>query len=215
MKPAFLFKAALIAVSASAVSACVSILPEQEPAAVYRLTAPSAPERIGEQWTVLRVDSVQAPRGLSGDSIAMSMDGRSIAYMSNARWISPVPAMLQGLVIQTLNSADTHIATTRPDDGVRADYELRVEVREYEAVYDAGPEAAPEVRVRLAARLIATENRSLVATREFSARERAAENRAGPIIDTFNSASVAALRELADWASTSLQEADAEAAAAE
>ena len=99
-------KPALIALSLLPVAACVSLLPESEPVSVYRLSSPE-------------------PRGLAGDHIALVRGSQSLAYISGARWISPAPSLVQNLVIDTFNAEQDRLAPARPEDGVRADYELQ------------------------------------------------------------------------------------------
>lgn len=143
-----LAKTALIALCLLPATACVSLLPESEPVSVYRLSSPDPQEWGGnsEDWTIVEIEVPQAPRGLSGDHIALLRDGQSLAYIEGARWISPVPRLLQNLVIDTFNAEQSQLAPARPEDGVRADYELHLDLRQFEADYDQGAGAAPTVR---------------------------------------------------------------------
>ncbi len=142
MSGARLFKAALAGACLVGLSGCVSLLPEPTPVSVYRLSSPEPLEWSGQDWTIVLIEQPRAPRGLSGDEIAVLRNGQSLAYVSGARWISPVPGLLQNQVIDTFNAASSGLAPARPEDGVRADYELRLDLREYEADYDRGAEGA-------------------------------------------------------------------------
>ncbi|WP_297732262.1 ABC-type transport auxiliary lipoprotein family protein [uncultured Maricaulis sp.] len=192
-------RAALIGLSALSVSACVSLLPEAEPVSVYRLSSPEPAELAGENWTIIEIDTPNAPRGLSGDQIAIMRDGSSLAYIHGARWISPAPRLLQSLVVDTFNARQSGLAPTRADDGVRADYELRLDMQEFEAVYDRGEDAAPIIRVRLAARLVAENGRRFAGARVVTSEVRASANRTTAIVAAFDQAAREASREIADW----------------
>jgi len=192
-------KSLLVTMAALSVSACVSILPETEPSAIYRLSSPTPVEWSGEDRMFVEINTPMAPRGLAGDEIALLMEGRHLAYMASAKWIAPAPRVVQNLVIDTFNATSAPLAPARPEDGVRAEYELRLDLREFEAAYDQGSGRAPMVHVSFAARVIATDGRRLVGTRVFSAEVRASTNREGAIIDAFDVASARATRELADW----------------
>jgi cholesterol transport system auxiliary component len=194
-------KFALVALSALSVSACVSLLPESQPNAVYRLSAPEARVMDGGDWTLVRVDPLQAPRGLAGDDVALLMEGRHLAYMQGAQWISPTPRIVQNLVIDTFNSVDTRLVPVRPEDGVRAAYELRLDLREFEAAYDRGSDQAPTVRVRIAARLISASGREFIGSQVFTAQSRASANRTRAIIDAFDQAAAQATYDLTIWTS--------------
>lgn len=205
MIPARFPKLATAGLAAVLLAGCVSLLPEAEPVSVYRLSSPEPQEWSGRDWTIVEIEAPMAPRGLSGDSIAVVASGQSISYINGVRWISPAPSLLQGLIIDTFNATQPGLAPARPDDGVRADYELRLDMRQFEAVYDQGQSAAPAVRVRLAARLIAEDGRRFVGARVFSAEVRASANRTGAIVDAFDRAASEISREIAGWTAASTQ----------
>lgn len=199
MKRDWIIRPALVAFATLSLSACVSLLPESTPSAVYRLSSPEPRAWTGDQWTVIEVVSPQAPGGLAGDEIALQMEDRHIAYMAGARWIAPAPRLLQTLIIDTINASDARLAPALPDDGVRADYELRLDLREFEAVYDNGDGNAPLVRVRINARLVASNGRHFVASSDFVGEVRASANRIGAIVAAFDQASTQVSRDLAAW----------------
>ena len=205
MSGARFVKPALIALSLLPVAACVSLLPESEPVSVYRLSSPEPREWAGnsEHWTIVEIEMPQAPRGLSGDHIALVRSGQSLAYVAGARWISPAPSLVQNLVIDTFNAEQARLAPARPEDGVRADYELHLDLRQFEADYDRGESSAPMVRVRIAARLVAEDGRRFVGARVFSSERRADGNRTGAIVDAFDQAAVTISREIAAWTAAS------------
>ncbi|WP_339737284.1 ABC-type transport auxiliary lipoprotein family protein [uncultured Maricaulis sp.] len=199
MRPVISIKLALIALSALSLSACVSLLPESTPSSVYRLASPEARAWSGESRTVVEVVPPQAPRGLAGDEIAIQMADGRIAYMASARWIAPTPRIMQNLIVDTFNAADSHLAPALPEDGIRAAYELRLDLREFEAVYDRGDNNAPLVRVRLSTRLVANSGRAFVGSSVFVGEARASSNRVGAIIGAFDQAASQVSQELADW----------------
>ena len=199
MRPVLFIKPVLIALAALSVSACVSLLPESTPSAVYRLSSPEARAWTGEGRTVIAIVPPQAPRGLAGDEIAIQMADGHIAYMAASRWIAPAPRILQTLVVDTFNASDSRLAPVLPEDGVRADYELRLDLREFEAVYDQGDGRAPLIRVRLAARLVARDGRRLAGSSVFVGEARASANRVGSIVAAFDQAATQVSRELSDW----------------
>jgi len=199
MKHVVSIKMALVALCALSVSACVSLLPETTPSAIYRLSSPEARAWTGESRTVVEVVSPLAPRGLAGDEIALQMADGHIAYMAGARWIAPAPRVMQSLIVDTFNATDTRLAPALPEDGVRTQYELRLSLDEFEAVYDEGDNRAPLVRVRLSARLVAPRGRRFVGSTVLVGEVRASSNRIGAIIAAFDQAATQVSRELADW----------------
>jgi ABC-type uncharacterized transport system, auxiliary component len=195
-----------IALAAAALSAlialpgCISLLPETEPDALYRLTTAPAPEtRVVEGGETVIIARLAAPRGLAGDRIALERDGR-IAYMAGAAWLSPAPVMLHGAIIDAFQTEVPAITPARAEDGVAARYTLDLDLRHFEAIYDGGSNAAPRVQVTLSGRLIDRETRALAASRTVEVSRRAAANRQGAIVDAFSAASAEVAAELATWA---------------
>jgi cholesterol transport system auxiliary component len=199
MRPVLPIKPVLIALAALSVSACVSLLPESAPSAVYRLSSPAPQAWTGEGRTVIEVVTPQAPRGLAGDEIAIQMADGHIAYMAATRWIAPAPRIMQNLIVDTMNATESGLAPILPEDGIRAQYELRLDLREFEAVYDQGDGDAPLIRVRLAARLVASDGRRLAGSSVFVGEARASRNRVGAIVAAFDQAAAQVSRELAEW----------------
>ncbi len=206
MSAARLLKPAALALALAGLGGCVSLLPEAEPVSVYRLSAPAPSEWSGQDWTIVLIELPVAPRGLSGDTIAVLRPGQSLAYINGARWISPAPEVVQDLLIDTFNSGQSGLVPARPEDGVRADYELRLDLREFEAVYDRGEDAAPLIRVRLAARLVAERGRRFVGARVFMAEVRATENRTRSIVAAFDAAALDVSGDIASWSSELAEE---------
>lgn len=208
-----LFSSAVVLAGLLGLSACVSLLPEQVPVSVYRLSSPEAREWRDGDGQVVEIESPQAPRGLGGAEIALVRGARSLAYIQGARWIAPTTHMIQNLVIETFNAADTGLAPTRPEDGTRADYSLRLDLREFVADYDRGDSAAPLIRVTIAARLIEGSGRQMVAAQVFSAEARAGAHSTRSIVAAFDEASNRVAGDLAAWTGDRAARATAEAEA--
>lgn len=183
-----------------ALPGCISLLPETEPDALYRLTTQSAPEtRTAAGGETVVIDRIAAPRGLAGDRIALERDGR-IAYMAGAAWLSPAPQMLHTAILEAVQAQAPAITPARVQDGVSARYTLDLELRHFEAIYDAGSNAAPRVQVTLISRLIDRDTRSIAASRTLEASRRASANRQSAIVDAFSAASAEVAGQLASWA---------------
>ena len=102
-------------------------------------------------------------------------------------------------MIDSFNAGQGQLVPARPEDGVRADYELRLDLREFEAVYDRGEDSAPLVKVRLAARLVSERGRRFVGAQVFTAEVRASENRTRSIVAAFDEAAMDVSGSISDW----------------
>jgi cholesterol transport system auxiliary component len=185
---------------------CVSLLPETEPNTLYRLTGSDdgADAGVSQSATItVLIDRIAAPRGLAGDRIAI-LRGEAIAYMAGAAWISPAPSLVETAIMDAFYAGAPLLSPARAEDGVRARYELNLELRHFEASYDQGDSAAPLVRTALRARLIDRDSRSPVAARTLEHTVRASTNRQGAIIAAFSSAATELSRDVATWAQESV-----------
>lgn len=187
---------------------CISLLPETEPDALYRLSIPSGPEtRVASGGETVVIDRIAAPRGLAGDRIALERDGQ-IAYMAGAAWLTPGPQMLHSAIVETVHAQAPAITPARVEDGVSARYTLTLELRNFEAIYDNGARAAPRVQVTLISRLIDRDTRAIAASRTLQSSHRASDNRQSAIVDAFSAASGDVASQLADWAEAVICEGD-------
>lgn len=191
---------ALAGLAALSLSACISLLPEQERTTLYRLSnhlpaEASAPH----DAPVVRVGRPFAPRALSGDRVALDTGEGRIAYMAGASWVSPVPLLVQELVMDMFDRRADAVTAARPDEGVASRFDLRLELRRFEAVYDEGDSNAPRVDVVVRTRLIDTATREVAGARSFAVSQRASSNRQGAIVEAFSRAASEAARELVDW----------------
>lgn len=198
-----MFKRTLTALSlaalASTLAACITLLPEEKAAQLYRFDGdikPPAAAAEGAQFTVARLGGsfVQAA---SNDRI-MTTTGSQVAYIAQSRWVSPASVLFTEALSRGFD-ANTGPARllTRGDAG-KADYILRVDVTQFEANYDRGAKAAPEIVVSLRATLTGA-NRTLAGSNHFEARVRASDNRVSAIVAAYDQAVAQALGELVAW----------------
>jgi cholesterol transport system auxiliary component len=178
---------------------CISVLPDSEPDTLYRLTtADIGGAGPAEGAATVIVGALDAPRGLAGDRIALQRDGQ-IAYMAGAAWLSPAPDLLQSAIIDAFYLNAPALAPAGVTDGVNARFDLDLQLRHFEAVYDQGEGAAPTIRVGMRARLIDRDTRMLIGAQTLDANVRARANRQSDIVEAFSRASSQAARQLADW----------------
>ncbi|MDP1873381.1 ABC-type transport auxiliary lipoprotein family protein [Phenylobacterium sp.] len=189
-----------ITATALCLSACVSLLPDADPSQLYRfggamgaVDAPRSAQSFG-----LVLPSTGFDRAASGDRI-LTMTGTEAAYVASARWVAPASTLFDEAVAKAFD-ANTGPARLVTRGEVReAASVLRLDVRQFETVYDQGQSAAPLVIVRLRATLVARDDRALVAEEIFEAQVRAPDNRVGQIVAAYDTAVSEVLAALVDW----------------
>jgi cholesterol transport system auxiliary component len=187
---------------------CVSVLPEAGPAPeIYRLEGEMRDARVAAladgapvrgDLTVL-IPEPLAPRALATDRIAVIMTGEQISYAAGARWNERAPRVVQECILTAFEEDPRVRAAVRPEDGVQSRYEVRLDLRAFEAVYRDGAGAAPTAEVSLRAKLVDRQTRELLASSRIDAEQRAEDNRMGAIITAFAGAMDDAGRRVVAW----------------
>ncbi len=191
---------ALAAVAVS-LSACISVFPKEDPSQLYRFDGVPAPAEASaaaaDSFGVLRVNGafVQAS---SGDRM-VAVTGDRVAYIADARWVSPASVLFNEAVLRTFdyNAGPARLVTR--GEVRKADYALRIDVTRFEVVYDRGEKAAPNIVVGLRLNLVKTEDRSLAGSKMIETTVRAGDNRISAIVRAFDEAVAQALSQTLAW----------------
>mgnify|MGYP003111362423 FL=1 len=187
-------------------SGCISLLPENTPATVYRLSTPEPSGEVRVEAVIVGVQRPLTPRAMSNNMIAMSQQRGQLVFIEGAEWITPVPRLVQDLIVESMDAFEPSLIAARPEDGVRSEFELATELRSFEANYLAGPDAPPTVIVRLRARLIRSSDRRLVAVDAIGAQSLSSGNTIGDIVAAFDAASQEAMASVAQWTAEQVAE---------
>jgi cholesterol transport system auxiliary component len=184
----------------AALSGCVSLFPKSNPAQLYRFAMPEASAKampsanaVGVFWA-----NGDFQRESSGDRI-FTVTGDQAADIAESRWAAPAQVMFEEAVQAAFDTAPGHVRLVPRGLPTATDETLRVDVRNFETRYDAGPGAPPTVLVRLHATLARDRGRSVVSEQIFEARAPASDNRVGPIVTAYNTAVRDVLGQLVAW----------------
>jgi cholesterol transport system auxiliary component len=205
-----LFPALLIA-SALALPACVELPGSKtKPPRLYVLSPKStfSDKLRAVRWQLL-VDTPVAPAGLSTARIAMQDSPYELRYFQDANWTDFAPQMVQSLIIESFENSNRIISVGREQIGLRSDFQLKSELREFQAEYDRqmppdttslGPkEVPPWARVRINVKLVKMPQREIVATQTFERRLPAKANTMADIIEAFDTALGKVLKSMVTW----------------
>jgi cholesterol transport system auxiliary component len=179
-------KLAAAAAGALALAGC-ALLSSPDPVQTYRFGGPAAAASAAEGQTGLRPVSlrrVEFPEAVEGDKI-LGVTGTETAYIAGARWVSPAADLYMESLENAFSAQATRVRAIGPRELSRGDHSLNVDVRAFEARYDA-PGLAPMVVVTARARLLALPDRSVAAERTFTVQQPAAANRVSAIVEAFD-----------------------------
>ena len=183
-------------------SGCVDLPGMGTPARLYMLSPKStfARELPDVKWQLV-VELPVAPSGLATPNIALTRDPIQLQYYANAKWAERAPQMVQTLIVESFENSERIIAVGRQAIGLRSDFNLKSDLREFQAEYRQGS-GAPIAHVRINAKLIKQPRRQIIASQAFEAKIEAAGGSMGDIVRAFDEALGKVLRRIVEWTLT-------------
>ena len=132
---------------------------------IYDLTAPTKFPPIGKTLESQLV--VAEPTALilfESRKIPVRPSGEEDPTFVNAEWSDSIPKLLHARIIQTFENAGLLKAVSRPSEGITADHQLLIDIRQFQL----SRQAAPTADVAFAAKLVSAQGR-IVDARVFQA----------------------------------------------
>lgn len=192
------FAAACLAV---VLSGCEGLVPSLggPPPNLYTLTPKNTftKELQRVRWQLV-VDEPLASGGLNIDRIALRHSPTELKYFARARWTERAPRMVQTLMVESFENSGAIVAVGRKAIGLRSDYNLITELREFQAEYFES-DGVPTVRVRLNAKLVKQPRRAIVASRTFESTIKSEGKAMRHVIRAFDQALGKVLRHTVEW----------------
>jgi cholesterol transport system auxiliary component len=166
------------------------ILPKvSEPIDIYTLTPKTSfGEPLPEVNWQLIIELPVAAAGLDTARIALQHTPYTLEYYARASWTDNAPAMVQTLIIESFESTGSILAVGREAIGLRPDFILKTDLREFQAIYYDTEGEAPTILVRMNAKLVEMPERRIVDSNTFERRAPAASNSFKDIIEAFDEA---------------------------
>jgi cholesterol transport system auxiliary component len=181
-------KVAVAAAGVLALAGC-ALLSTPDPVQTYRFGGPAAAGAAAEGQTGLRevnLRRVQFPEAVEGDKI-LGVTGTETAYIAGARWVSPASDLYMESLENAFAAQATRVRLIGPRELIRSERTLDIDIRAFEARYDA-PGAVPTVAVTARARLLTLPERTVAAERTFTVMQPAGANRVSAIVEAFDAA---------------------------
>lgn len=183
-----------------ALAACENLLPGQgPPPRLFQLTPKTtfAAELPKVDWQLV-LEVPFAPAALDTTRIGLMSSPTRFEYYARANWTDRAPLMVQTLMTESFDNSDSIQAVGRESVGLRSDYLLKTELREFqaEAFHDGGRHRA---HVRINARLVRMPERTIVASQDFEATADAPADSMEAIVAAFDDALGHVLKSLVGW----------------
>jgi len=198
---------AAVAITAVALLAgCVDV-PGTGPAPdLFNLTPKSTfPPDLPQITTQLVVEEPLASGGLDSARIALSPSLTELKYFAKARWVERAPKMIQTLLVESFENTGRIVAVSRQAIGLRSDFNLKSELREFQAEYLNG-NVVPQIRVRLNVKIVKQPRLSIIASRNFERLVPATSDSMPAIVAAFDEALGKVLRQTVEWSMKTIAE---------
>lgn len=191
--------AAALALAGLAVGCSFELPGGGAPPRMYILSPKSTfPDNLPKVDWQLLIEVPQSPAGINTQRIALRDSPIELRYFDRANWTDLAPKMVQTLMVESFENSNRIVAVGREAIGLRADYILKTELREFQAEYanalprfgeETGADSLPPlIRVRINAKLIKLPRRAIVASSNFEYTVVAAANSMVGIIGGFDEA---------------------------
>ena len=193
----------LAALAAVALSACsLPDLGSGPPPDLYVLSPKSTfPEDLPAVDWQLVVEEPSTAKGIDTDRIAIAPTSLEVKYLASSRWADRAPRMVQQLLIQSFENTKKIVSVGRQSIGLRSDFVLKVELREFQA--EKTSEGGTVVRVRLNLKLVRIALGQIVASQSFESVKPANSENVPDIVQAFDDAVGAVLKRAVTWTLTS------------
>ena len=174
-----------------------SILPESEPATLYRLPASDLPSTAVSSNTArqrLGIANPEAGLLLSSNRIVVYPERNVVNVYEGARWHEDAPDLLQARLIMGLQQRQLFAGVG--SDRLPHDLRLLSELRHFQSNYVTNP---PTVEMQLDVQLVGNQNQTPLAAKNFSTSAQASSVDIADVVDAFGLASDELTEQLAAW----------------
>jgi len=193
---------------------CLSVLPSLSGCAgIAGLTAAATPNEIyvltpkstfdedlpnlGYQ---IVVEEPTATAAVDTDQIAVQPTPLRVQYLPSARWVDRAPLIVQALMIESFENSGKVPAVGSSAIGLRADFLIVTDIREFQATVPVGrPDAPLEIDVRLNIKLVDAFSDRIIASRSFEEVSPSVSDGASDVTVGFDDALGGTLRDAVEW----------------
>lgn len=205
--PNGVFRTALLLLVAVAVTGCQGLIPgaQRDPPRLYELTPKSTfPDDLPHVDRQLIIETPVSSAGLSTARIAIKLQPTTLDYYARSEWTDTAPNLVQTLLIESFDNTDRIIGVGREGSGLRSDFILKIELREFQA--EMFESETPEVHVRLNTKLVLMPEREIIDGGRFEAKMPAKSEALEDVVVAFDDALGKVMKGVVTWTMHKLEE---------
>jgi cholesterol transport system auxiliary component len=173
---------------------------EQAAAPVDAFTlAPVTPPDAAQTGLHIIVEPTEAPGALATDHILIKPNALQAQYLPGASWTDPAPALVQILLVGSLQNSGGFLRVGRDGGGLMPDYTVLSDLGDFQA--EAGSDGRPgwQVRVGVTLSIVRESDRTLIASRHFESIAPAAADDTATLVNAFQTAMGEVLQDEVAW----------------
>ena len=180
------------------VSACALIPGNHPPPQLFELNATSEfnKDTPAVPWQLV-IQSPTASAGLNDTRIALQRRKYEMSYFEKANWIDRAPSMVQRLVVESFENSGRIAAVGRESLGLRADFALKIELRDFQADYVESDK--PSTRVAISAKLVSMPKRKIVGSWSYASLTLSRDSSLEAIVEAFDESLDDVMKNLVTW----------------
>ena len=184
--------------AAMLLAGCDLIKAAEEPVDLYTVTPKSTfdPSLPDVYWQ-LAVEVPSAAANVNTGRIAIAMSPTSSDYYSKTAWTDRAAVMVQTRIVDSFENTHKIVAVARESIGLRANYVLHTDLRNFEAMYFYG--GTPIVKVRIVAKLVRLPDRQIIGTATFERCVRARADKVPKVVEAIDQALGSVMKRLVAW----------------
>lgn len=193
-----ILRACVLAAAASTLAGCALINAVTEPTDLYQVSPKSTfdPNMPTVLWQ-LAVEVPVTAANLNTGRIAINMTPTSSDYYAKTAWTDRAPLMVQTRIVDSFENSHRIIAVARESIGLRANYVLLPDLRNFEAMYFYG--GTPIAHVRIVVKLVRMPDRQIIGEATFERCVRARSDKIPKVVEAFDQALGSVIKQLVTW----------------
>jgi len=186
------------AAAAVLLAGCELIKAAEEPVDLYTLTPKSTFDpTLPDVYWQLAVEVPNAAANVNTGRIALAMSPTSSDYYSKTAWTDRAPVLVQTRIVDSFENSKRIVAVARESIGLRANYSLQTDLRNFEAMYFYGK--PPIVKVRIVAKLVRMPDRQIIGEATFERCVRARADKVPKVVEAFDQALGSVMKRVVAW----------------
>jgi len=147
------------------------------------------------------VQEPTATAAVNTDQIAIQPTALQVQYLPRARWVDRAPLIVQALLVESFENSGKVAAVGRSTVGLRPDYLIAPDLREFQGIVVSETESSKTVRieVRMNIKIIDEFEDKIIASSSFQENVVAASDQTSDLVSAFDLALGRAMRDAVEW----------------